>query len=526
MTVAPTAIPDGWRAARLGDVADIQTGGTPSRSEPGYWGGEVPWMASGEINQRSVVSTAESITEAGVKNSNARVFPAGTVMIAMNGQGTTRGKAGVLGIEAACNQSLAAVSGCRSDNGFLFHVLDSSYERLRRLTGDGRNGLNLTLLRQLQLLLPPLPEQRAIAAVLDSIDEAIELTDEVIAATERLRNALTHELLTRGLPGRHSEWREIPGVGTVPACWDVVRLEDVGRWLSGGTPSKVRADYWHGKIPWISPKDMKAREIHKAEDHISEEGAKAGSRVVPAGTILVVVRGMILAHSFPLAVSGVVAAFNQDIRALVCDDSFVPEFVLAALEHQKPRLSHLPTPSTHGTMRVVSEELFAVPIPRPPLPEQRAIAAMLHRADAAIEGARAERDALQSMKASTADALLSGRVRISAAAEPDTSKAINVLESRMNRSEVLRTLRAHQAALAEQFGVTGLTLFGSVARDQATDASDIDILAEFASAPGWREYFGAQAYLEAVLGRPVDLMTAAEVRPEIRPYVERDAINV
>ncbi len=96
----------------------------------------------------------------------------------------------------------------------------------------------------------------------------------------------------------------------------------------------------------------------------------------------------------------------------------------------------------------------------------------------------------------------------------------------MNRAEVLRTLRAHQATLAEQFGVTSLTLFGSVARDQATDASDIDILAEFGSAPGWREYFGAQAYLEGVLGRPVDLMTAGEVRPEIRPYVERDAINV
>ena len=83
------------------------------------------------------------------------------------------------------------------------------------------------ILRSLPILLPPLAEQRAIAAVLDAIDEAIERTEEVIAATERLRDALLHELLTRGLPGRHSEWADVPGLGTVPACWDVVRLGDV-----------------------------------------------------------------------------------------------------------------------------------------------------------------------------------------------------------------------------------------------------------------------------------------------------------
>ena len=71
------------------------------------------------------------------------------------------------------------------------------------------------------------PKQRAIAAVLDSIDEAIERTDAVIAATERLRDALLHELLTRGVPGWHSEWKEAPGIGTIPACWEVVRLGDV-----------------------------------------------------------------------------------------------------------------------------------------------------------------------------------------------------------------------------------------------------------------------------------------------------------
>ena len=77
------------------------------------------------------------------------------------------------------------------------------------------------------LALPPLPEQRAIAAVLDSIDDAIDGAGAVIAATEGLRDALLHDLLTRGVPGWHTEWREAPGLGTIPAAWQVVRLGDV-----------------------------------------------------------------------------------------------------------------------------------------------------------------------------------------------------------------------------------------------------------------------------------------------------------
>ena len=84
--------------------------------------------------------------------------------------------------------------------------------------------------------LPPLPEQQAIATVLDSIDEAIERTNAVIAATERLRDSLLHELLTRGVPGWHSEWNTRWAVGTIPADWEVVRLGDVCEVTSGFSP--------------------------------------------------------------------------------------------------------------------------------------------------------------------------------------------------------------------------------------------------------------------------------------------------
>ena len=96
----------------------------------------------------------------------------------------------------------------------------------------------------------------------------------------------------------------------------------------------------------------------------------------------------------------------------------------------------------------------------------------------------------------------------------------------MNRDEVLDKLRTHRETLAERFGVTGLALYGSFARDQATPESDVDVLVEFDAPPDWRRYFGAQFYLEDLLGRRVDLSTDGEVRGEIRPYVKRDAIDV
>ncbi|MDE2767329.1 MAG: nucleotidyltransferase family protein [Chloroflexota bacterium] len=96
----------------------------------------------------------------------------------------------------------------------------------------------------------------------------------------------------------------------------------------------------------------------------------------------------------------------------------------------------------------------------------------------------------------------------------------------MTRAEVLERLRAHRPTLAERFGVVELALFGSFARDAATEASDVDILVRFDASPNWRDYFGAQFYLEDLLQRPVELATRDDVRAEMRPQVEREAVDV
>ena len=96
----------------------------------------------------------------------------------------------------------------------------------------------------------------------------------------------------------------------------------------------------------------------------------------------------------------------------------------------------------------------------------------------------------------------------------------------MNRDEVLGLLREHKETLAQRFGVVELALFGSVARDRAEEESDVDILVRFDGPATSKRYFGVQFYIEDLLGRPVDLVTAKALRKELRPFVEREAIDV
>ena len=406
-----TQPPAGWEIVWLGEVAEVDTGGTPSRSQPEFWGDPIPWMASGEVNQRRVSGTAERITKQGLKNSNAKAFPPGTVMLAMNGQGATRGKTCVLDIEATCNQSLAAISsGPRSNNRFLFQVLDSAYERLRGLTGDGRNGLNLGLIRTFRFTLPPLPEQRAISAVLDSIDEAIERTEAVIAATEHLRDSLLHELLTRGVPGWHSEWKEVPGIGTVPACWKVVRLEEVAGVERGKFAYRPRNDpqFYGGAIPFIQTGDVVQAngKINEHSQTLNEQGLSI-SRLFPAGTIVIT----IAANIGETAITDYAVAFPDSLVGITptgIDTSFLEYF----LRTQKVRLNQLAPESAQKNINL--EDLRPLPTPIPSIKEQVAVAEILNSIQARMEREQGIAEATISSKLAASDALLTGRVRVSA----------------------------------------------------------------------------------------------------------------
>ena len=149
----------------------------------------------------------------------------------------------------------------------LFRVLTQPYniEKCEKnFSGTaGQQRVQPEALKSIPILLPPLSEQRAIAAVLDSIDEAIERTGTVIAATERLRESLLHELLTRGVPGWHSAWKEVRGIGTIPADWDVARLGDVIPRFDYGTSTRCHSE--PSGIPVLRIPNIARGELHLAD---------------------------------------------------------------------------------------------------------------------------------------------------------------------------------------------------------------------------------------------------------------------
>jgi len=188
--------------------------------------------------------------------------------------------------------------------------------------------------------------------------------------------------------------------------WATSSLEAVGRWLSGGTPSKQNLTLWDGGVPWVSPKDMKRPRISDAIDHVSEAAVGNGTQFAPEGSLLMVVRGMILAHSFPVALTTAPVTFNQDIKALVPADGWSSEYLLFWLQHAAADMLRLVDVANHGTKRLPTERLFAMTVPQPPLGEQRKIAAILSAVDESIEATQAIVDQLHVVKKALMSELL------------------------------------------------------------------------------------------------------------------------
>src|SRR5690606_16904634 len=179
--------------------------------------------------------------------------------------------------------------------------------------------------------------------------------------------------------------------------WAETTLGAVADFLSGGTPSKDRADYWGGTIPWVTAKDMKRFRLEDTQDHVTENGAENGTKVVPAGTVFLLTRGMTLLNDVPICVAGQPMAFNQDVKALRPKSGVLNEFLPYLLLGHKERLLSSVDLAGHGTGRLNSDQLRRLDVRLPPEPEQRAIAHILGTLDDKIELNRKQNETLEAM---------------------------------------------------------------------------------------------------------------------------------
>ena len=188
-----------WETKRIREFTDCTAGGTPNTSVSKYWGGNHRWMNSGELHLKVVTEVLGRVTDLGLRRSSAKMLPENCVLIGLAGQGRTRGTVAINRVPLATNQSIAAVFPNESFcSDYLYFNLGSRYDELRGMSaGDGgRGGLNLTIIRSIPVPLPELDEQRAIAAVLRSIDDEIVALERRRQKIEGIKQGMMQQLLT------------------------------------------------------------------------------------------------------------------------------------------------------------------------------------------------------------------------------------------------------------------------------------------------------------------------------------------
>ncbi|EPP5333822.1 restriction endonuclease subunit S [Vibrio harveyi] len=188
-----------WSLRCIGDFTDCTAGGTPNTQVADYWGGDIRWMSSGELNLKRVNEVDGRITSLGLKESSTKLIPPNCVLIGLAGQGKTRGTVAMNLVELCTNQSIAAIFP--NDTfvpEFLYFNLDSRYDELRGMsTGDGgRGGLNLKIIRSIEIPFPTFDEQQAIADVLIDMDAEIEALEQRRNKTLDLKQGMMQELLS------------------------------------------------------------------------------------------------------------------------------------------------------------------------------------------------------------------------------------------------------------------------------------------------------------------------------------------
>jgi type I restriction enzyme S subunit len=275
--------------------------------------------------------------------------------------------------------------------------------------GRLKGGVNIPILENLSLPLPPLPEQRAIAHALQTVQKAKEARQRELAMERERKAALMQYLFTHGTRGEKTKQTEI---GEIPDGWAVRELDEVAELYSGGTPSKQRREWWQGTIPWVSTKDLKKPRLVDVPDHITEEAVREGSRLAPAKSLFVGVRGMILAKEIPVCLAEVPMAFNQDVKAVVPHDGISASYLLYAINFFKSKLNSQVGTSAHGTRRISSDAVARLNIPVPSNDEQRVIADALTACDERTIALQREQVILDELFAATLEELMTGGLSV------------------------------------------------------------------------------------------------------------------
>ncbi len=414
------ALPPGWMLSTIGDICETTSGGTPSRKVPSYYGGDIPWLKSGELNDSLIYEIEELITEEGLQNSSAKIFPQGTLLIAL--YGATVGRLGILGVDAATNQAVCALFPPEElDKKFLFWFLRKQRdELLKARIGGAQPNISQTILRAINIPIPPPSEQERIVAKIEELFTQLEAgvaeLRQTRALLQRYRQAVlksavageltrewrearrgdrpgrphisAEELLARILSERRAKWEaeggkgkykepappDTEGLPELPEGWVWVNVEQLASVQTGATPLRSNPKYWtDGTIPWVTSGALNELFVDEESELITELAIKeTNTKLFPKHTLLVAMYGEGKTRG---KVSELLleASTNQAIAALIFDGaaSSVRPFVKLFFRDYYYEIRRLASGGVQPNLNLGIIKGTALPLP--PLKEQQRI---------------------------------------------------------------------------------------------------------------------------------------------------------
>lgn len=402
-----------WKIKSIEEIAKTTSGGTPSRTNKSYYTGNILWVKSGELDDNYISDTEEKITEDAVKNSSAKLFPVGTVLMAM--YGATVGKTAILKVSATTNQAVCGIipKPEECNNEFLrFQLMFKREDFLKQRYGGAQPNISQTIIKTFDILLPPLPEQLKIAYVLSTVQKAIEQQDKLIRHTTELKKALMQKLFTEGTKGEKQKQTEI---GSVPESWEVVRFGDIGDFKNGVNFSKEQKG--EIGIPTIDVLNMYGKsytidtsKLYRVNKEISNDYIlKTGDLLFVRSSLKLEGVGwtsMFIEQDEPVTFCGFI------IRARIKDNTFSPAFLTYYFRTERARNMLISGSGKVAITNINQGVLNSILIPKPSLKEQKEIIKQILLIEQKIDNHEKKKQTLTALFKTLLHELMTGQRRV------------------------------------------------------------------------------------------------------------------
>lgn len=419
-------IPAEWQVKLIGELTHVSAGGTPVTTNEAFWNPpEIPWMSSGEVHFRRIHSTEKRISKLGLENSAAKIFPKKSVVIALAGQGKTRGCVAVLEAPIATNQSLAAIYPCEHfETDFLFHNLDWRYKELRSISSGegGRGGLNLSIIKSIVIGLPPLSEQRKIASILTAVDDKLDIIARQIEVTKALKRGLMQTLFSRGVGNRDTDGRWLPHtefknseLGEIPLKWSADKLNShVCKVGSGVTPKGGSDSYISTGIPLIRSQNVLVGRL-SLDDVVfiaHEQHEKMRNSALAPSDVLLNITGASIGRCAVLPADFKEGNVNQHVCIIRPTSSLNPHFLCQYLNSDlgQKQVGKFQAGGNREGLNYQQIRSFDVPVPS--RMEQDKIAEILESVDKKVDVLISKKIHFQTLKRTLMQKLLTGEWRV------------------------------------------------------------------------------------------------------------------